>query len=59
MVITGINRIELIDHATEDAGRKFVKYSDDMVIEIVAQDDGKTIKIFILPKDVLDKIENV
>lgn len=59
MQISRINRVELIDHATDNPGRKFVKYGDDMVVEIVIQDNGKTVKVFILKKDALDKDENV
>lgn len=59
MVLENINRIELIDHRSDNPGRKFVKYDNRMSVEIVLQDDGKTVKIFILPKEALDKNENV
>lgn len=55
-----VTRIEIIDYtATLGQVRAFSKRLDNMLIEIVLQDDGKTMKIFIRPKEVLDKLIEV
>ncbi len=58
-----VNRIEVIDY-TQDITkggrvRAFSKRLEDMEIEVVLQDDGKTMKIFIQRKEALDKLTNI
>jgi len=59
MVLENINRLEVIDHTRDftkgESARAFQKFLADMMIEIVTQDDGKTVKIFISPQNTLDK----
>lgn len=50
MKATKINRLEVIDHSPDlsddNRGRVYVKYNVESC-ELVYQDDGKTLKIFI------------
>jgi hypothetical protein len=44
-----VTRVEVIDHQDEPKGRIFTK-NDCEDVEIQLQDDGRTLKIFILSK---------
>jgi hypothetical protein len=48
--LLGVTRFELIDHtkpAEEGGGRAFVLYGDGLRINVVLQDEGRTMKVFI------------
>lgn len=43
-----VNRVELIDHTKAGTGRAFVRWvQENFEVEIVEQDDGRTLKIFL------------
>lgn len=58
-----VNRVEVIDYTQDitkgEKVRAFSKRFENMEIEVVLQDNGKTMKIFIQPKEVLDKLTEV
>lgn len=46
-----VNRVEVIDFTNLNAGRVFTKQSDEISVKVVLQDDGKTLKVFIMKKE--------
>ena len=49
-----VNRVELIDHTLkleEGGGRCYVKWEDELDVTVQLQDDGRTLKVFIKPKE--------
>lgn len=42
-----VNRVEVIDHTKNGAGREYVKWEDKLNVELSLQDDDRTLKIFI------------
>lgn len=49
-----ITRIEVIDHTKDledGGGRAFVKWDSNMSIDLLSQDDDRTLKIIISKKD--------
>jgi hypothetical protein len=49
LLISGVTRLEVIDHQTPETGRVYTK-KDCQKVELSIQDDGKTLKIFISKK---------
>lgn len=53
MDTTKVNRVEVIDHTSatgtdaEERGRVFVKWEEKLKVEVMLQDDGRTLKVFI------------
>lgn len=52
MDTTKITRIEVIDHTPakpddDFRGRVYVKWEDNLKVELSVQDDGRTLKIFL------------
>lgn len=43
-----VTRVEVIDHTVpvEEGGRVYTKRNDDMQVEVVLQDDERTLKVF-------------
>lgn len=41
-----VTRVEVIDH-TAGEGRVYVKWDEDIQVELSLQDDGRTLKVFI------------
>lgn len=45
-----VNRVEVIDHSKpleEGGGRAYVKWEKKLQVEVVLQDDNRTLKVFI------------
>lgn len=48
-----VTRIEVIDYTpnnTEKCGRVFVKWNKDLKVELSLQDDGRTLKVYIMKR---------
>lgn len=46
-----VTRVEIINHCDKRTGREYTFYKDDILIEVVFQDDIKTLKVFIKDKN--------
>ena len=44
---TNVTRVEVIDHSDFGMGRAYVRWDEQIKVELSLQDDGRTLKIFI------------
>ena len=44
--LNGVNRVEVIDKK----GRSYIKWNEKFYVQLSLQDDGKTLKIFLIEK---------
>ena len=54
-----VNRVEVIDHTKDledGGGRAYVRWDDDIDVELQLQDDNKTLKIFITKKKLKEEV---
>lgn len=47
----GVTRVEVINHCEYRTGREYTFRKDDILVEVVFQDDTKTLKVFIKDKN--------
>ena len=55
MDTTKVTRVEVVNHRSDGEGREYVNWHEDNVVTYDLQDGGKTLKVFIVDRDKLDK----